>query len=362
MTDAEWMEHALTEARAAADAGEVPVGAVVVRDGALIATGRNTPIAGHDPSAHAEINALRAAADALANYRLDGCTLYVTLEPCAMCAGAMLHARLARVVYGAPDPKTGAAGSVIDLFAQPRLNHQTTLQGGVQAEACAGLLQQFFRARREATRAHAQPLRDDAVRTPDERFGAVPDWRWAPRYVSDLPSLNGWRMHYIDEGPQDAPMAVVALHGPGQWGWLYRHLIARLAAWPERSRVLVADLIGFGRSDKPKREAVHRLEWHARVLGEWLDRLEVQRVVLLHPEGEDALARLLAATRPQRVVGLLAVPTLPDPRADEAWRAPFVDAGHEAGLRAWKPTAVPSDLGPEQAAATARSAMGYFAP
>src|SRR5262245_17245472 len=110
------MAQALSEARAAMEAGEVPVGAVLVKDGAVLATGRNMPVAAHDPTAHAEIQALRAAALALGNYRLDGCELFVTLEPCAMCAGAMLHARLARVVFGAADPKTGAAGSVVDLF------------------------------------------------------------------------------------------------------------------------------------------------------------------------------------------------------------------------------------------------------
>ena len=110
--DAHWMGLALAQARLAAEAGEVPVGAVVVKDGQCIASGRNAPIAGHDPTAHAEVQALREAARVLGNYRLDGCTLYVTLEPCAMCSGAMLHARLARVVYGAPDPRTGAAGSV----------------------------------------------------------------------------------------------------------------------------------------------------------------------------------------------------------------------------------------------------------
>ena len=123
--DAHFMRLAIEQARLAAAAGEVPVGAVLVRAGQVIATGRNAPIAGHDPTAHAEIAALRAGAAALGNYRLDGCTLYVTLEPCTMCAGAMLHARLARVVYGAADAKTGAAGSVANPFADPRLNHQT---------------------------------------------------------------------------------------------------------------------------------------------------------------------------------------------------------------------------------------------
>ena len=165
------MRLALAEARAAADAGEVPVGAVVVKDGRVIATGRNAPIAAHDPTAHAEIVALRAAAEALSNYRLDGCQLFVTLEPCAMCAGAMLHARLDRVVYGAADPKTGAAGSVVNLFADARLNHGTQVEGGVLAGEGAALLQDFFKPRR----INPSPLRDDALRTPAARFADLPD-------------------------------------------------------------------------------------------------------------------------------------------------------------------------------------------
>lgn len=146
--DAVFMREAVALARAAASAGEVPVGAVVVREGRVIGRGCNAPIGNHDPSAHAEMQALRAAATALGNYRLPGCVLYVTLEPCAMCVGAMLHARIARLVYGAADPKTGACGSVIDLFAEPRLNHHASLTAGVMAEECAALLRDFFAARR----------------------------------------------------------------------------------------------------------------------------------------------------------------------------------------------------------------------
>ena len=146
--DAAFMREALALARAAAAAGEVPVGAVVVSEGEVVGRGCNAPISNHDPSAHAEMLALRAAAKTLANYRLPGCVLYVTLEPCAMCVGAMLHARIARLVYGAADPKTGACGSVIDLFAEPRLNHHASLTAGVMAEECAALLREFFAARR----------------------------------------------------------------------------------------------------------------------------------------------------------------------------------------------------------------------
>ena len=143
-----WMADALALAEQAAARGEVPVGAIVVCDGAIIGRGGNSPIAASDPTAHAEIAALREAAAALGNYRLPGCALYVTLEPCAMCAGAILHARLARLVYGARDPKTGACGSVIDLFAEPRLNHHTSVEGGVSADASAVLLTRFFAQRR----------------------------------------------------------------------------------------------------------------------------------------------------------------------------------------------------------------------
>jgi tRNA(adenine34) deaminase len=142
------MGEALALARGAAARGEVPVGAIVVRDNEIIGRGGNSPISISDPTAHAEIAALREAAAALRNYRLVDCALYATLEPCAMCAGAMLHARIARVVYGARDPKTGACGSVIDLFADPRLNHHATVIGGVRAEECGMLLSEFFAARR----------------------------------------------------------------------------------------------------------------------------------------------------------------------------------------------------------------------
>jgi tRNA(adenine34) deaminase len=146
--DARWMDEALLLARAAAARDEVPVGAIVVRDGAIVGRGGNAPIAGNDPTAHAEIAALRDAARAVANYRLPGCTLYVTLEPCAMCAGAIMHARIARLVFGARDPKTGACGSVVDLFAEPRLNHHATVVAGVRADECGRLLSDFFAARR----------------------------------------------------------------------------------------------------------------------------------------------------------------------------------------------------------------------
>jgi tRNA(adenine34) deaminase len=150
--DTHWMRLALQQAEEARLRGEVPVGAVLVRDGELVASGFNQPIALHDPSAHAEMLALRAAGQILQNYRLPGLELFVTLEPCAMCAMALLHARVSRVVFAAADPKTGAAGSVLDLFAQPQLNHHTSVTRGVLAEESAALLQAFFRERRRPNR------------------------------------------------------------------------------------------------------------------------------------------------------------------------------------------------------------------
>ena len=146
--DERWMRVAIALARAAQGRGEVPVGALVVHAGAIIGRGGNAPIARSDPTAHAEIGALRGAGAALGNYRLPECELFVTLEPCAMCAGAILHARIGRVVFGARDPKTGACGSVIDLFAEPRLNHHTAVRGGVLPDECGGLLSDFFAQRR----------------------------------------------------------------------------------------------------------------------------------------------------------------------------------------------------------------------
>ena len=146
--DRQFMEQALEQAGLAALAGEVPVGAVIVRNGEVISKAFNQPITNHDPSAHAEMLALRDAALSAENYRLPGTTLYVTLEPCIMCAGAMLHARVDRIVYGATDPKTGAAGSVLDVFSSKQINHQTVIEGGMMAQECGQLLRDFFKERR----------------------------------------------------------------------------------------------------------------------------------------------------------------------------------------------------------------------
>ena len=148
VSDFDTMQAALAEARQAAEAGEVPIGAIVLHNGEIIATGQNRVLRDLDPTAHAEVVAMRAAATALGNYRLLGCTLYVTLEPCAMCAGAMIHARLDRLVFAAADPKAGAAGSVLSVLNHPQLNHQMQVEQGIAAEESSELLRSFFRERR----------------------------------------------------------------------------------------------------------------------------------------------------------------------------------------------------------------------
>ncbi|MFM0358726.1 tRNA adenosine(34) deaminase TadA [Paraburkholderia nemoris] len=173
--DRRFMALAQAAAEEARAAGEVPVGAVLVRGDEVIAKGFNHPIGAHDPSAHAEMIALRAAAQAVENYRLPGCELYVTLEPCLMCAGAIMHARIARVVFGARDPKTGACGSVVDAFANPQLNHHTTVTGGVLETECGAALKSFFAERRRASREARAAARSEAhVVASSEAHAGVP--------------------------------------------------------------------------------------------------------------------------------------------------------------------------------------------
>ena len=336
--DERFMRLALAEARAAAGSGEVPVGAVVVYAGRVVGTGRNAPIDGHDPTAHAEIVALRAAAQALGNYRLDGCTLYVTLEPCAMCSGALLHARVARLVFGATEPRTGAAGSVVDLFAEPRLNHHTQVARGVLAQDCADLLQAFFRQRRGLQRAgRAAPVREDALRTPQARFAGlrpVPAGYGAQACRPDAAG-GGLQMHWLESDNLGEARAGgrswLCLHGPQGWS-------ETLAGWLEPlqrpgHRVLAPDLVGFGRSDKPKRGTWHTLEHHAAMLADWAVQRDLRDAVMLLPAAQAPLASALVRKTPGRFAGCA---VLTEPQAEEGVRtAPFLDAGHRAGPRAW---------------------------
>lgn len=324
LTDEHWMRLALEQARLAAAAGEVPVGAVVVKNGQQVASGRNAPIAGHDPTAHAEVVALREAARVLGNYRLDGCTLYVTLEPCPMCSGAMLHARLDRVVYGAADPRTGAAGSVLNLFAQSELNHRTQVQGVVLAESCGQLLKDFFKPRR----INSHPLREDALRTPEAAFAALPAMPGHMRSWTDWPDAMGLCLCAQDTGPAEAQAAVLWVHGPEGWSLGWREAVL---AQPLQ-RHIVVDLLGFGRSDKPKKEAFHQLATHAHILHELCNRLNLQQVQLQGTTDAQALLKALQAYAPQRYQVL--------PAQAQTWSqlaerdAPYLDKGYRAGPRA----------------------------
>ena len=383
------MRLALAQAALAAQHGEVPVGAVVVKDGQLIATGHNAPIGQHDPTAHAEIAALRAAAQALGNYRLDGCELFVTLEPCAMCCGAMLHARLKRVVFGAADPRTGAAGSVLNLFEHSALNHQTAVQGGVLGADCAAVLQDFFKPKRT----NMNPVRDDALRTPDACFADLPGYPWPANHLSDLPALAGLRMHYLDVGPADAHTTYLCLHGNPAWSYLYRKMIPAFAG--AGHRVVVPDLIGFGKSDKPKKDAFHTFDFHRQVLLELVERLDLRNVVLVVQDWGGILGLTLPMDAPQRYRGLLVMNTtlatgdLPLSNGFLAWRewcaknpefdvgrlfargnphmtapewqaynAPFPDRGHRAALRAFPPM-VP-EFADSPGAAVSRRAAAFW--
>lgn len=378
MDDRDAMRIALAQAQLAGARGEVPVGAAVFREGELIAAAGNSPVTDHDPSAHAEILALRAAAKKLGNYRLDDCELYVTLEPCAMCAGAILQSRLKRVVFGAADPKTGAAGSVINIFSERALNHHTTVEGGASSDECGQLLTRFFQDRRTTQRAAMVPIREDALRTPDERFSGLPGYPWTPRFVHDLSSLDGLRLHYLDEGRHprdDRQLTYLCLHGNPSWSYLYRKMIPIFLAAGQG--VVAPDLIGFGKSDKPKKEGVHTFTWHRQVLVELVERLDLRRIVLVVQDWGGLIGLTLPMQSPERYCGLLVMNTTlaagNAPLGDgfESWRkmceknpdydvsrlfkrgnaamssaecdaymAPFPDSGYRAALRAF-PRMVP---------------------
>ena len=368
---AHWMRHALRLAQQAAAAGEVPVGAVVVKDGQVVGEGANAPLSGNDPTAHAEVLALRAAAQTLGNYRLDGCTLYVTLEPCTMCSGAMLHARVDTVVYGAPEPKTGAAGSVLDVFSYTQINHHTQVVRGVLADECAAVMAGFFQQRRAAQKVQAlanHPLKDTALRHPDSAFVNLPHWSYAPKWISHLPALQGLRMAVVDEGAADAPRTWLCLHGAASWGYAFRHLASQWLA--AGHRIVIPDLPGFGRSDQPKRDKAHTAQWHVQVLSELVHSLDLQQVVLVG-EGDGArLGLALAQAMPERFVGAWLIDAWPDASLPPAWAQwlhaaatkpqwdmvqgmeqagfwpqrqaeqaplaiPFAAAGHRAALKAW---------------------------
>ena len=348
-SDVDYMGLAIQQARFAAERGEVPIGAVLVGRSAgmsapsVLAVAHNQPVSSHDPTAHAEILVLREAARQRRNYRLEDCELFVTVEPCAMCAQAMLHARLQRVVFGATEPKTGAAGSVVDLFAMASLNHHTQVLGGVLAKECAGVLRAFFQQRRSEQRRDAQPLRDDALRTPAARFEPIwarySQWRNAERWISKGVALQGLRLHVLDLQAPDVTVVgvpILFVHGPGQW-W------PQAATWVQDQlrmgrRIVLPDLIGHGQSDKPKKTAWHTLAHHAQSLVDVLDDLHLVAVELALAPGQQSLADVLQTLASSRIVGQRRLdeaecPPLPSDALD----APYPDKGHRAAARAWHP-------------------------
>jgi tRNA(adenine34) deaminase len=322
-SDEDFMRLAIAQGQQAAAQGEVPVGAVVVRAGQVIAAAHNAPLENHDPTAHAEIRALRLAAQAIGNYRLDDCTLYVTLEPCAMCSGAILHARLPRVVFGATEPRTGAAGSVLDVFGSA-LNHQTQVTSGVLQAECAALMQSFFAERRLAQKQGKQPLREDALRTPDHCFADLP--RDMSRYASDWPSLQGWRVHWFDNRSDETQAPVVYLHGPDSWS------AAFLSPLQTDAPALAFDWLGFGLSDKPKKESAYSALHHAQVLADFLSQLRTPPTHLYAPRSCAPVLLHLPVRWQSIPLSFIDEPDMPAPLA----QAPYPDRGHEAGKRAWR--------------------------
>ena len=390
--DSNFMAQAMALAKQAGEMGEVPVGAVVVQDGVVVGRGRNGPVGHNDPTAHAEMLALRDAAKTIGNYRLENCTLYVTLEPCTMCAGAILNSRIARVVYGAPEPKTGAAGSVHNVFENSTINHQTCLFGGLMAEESRQLLQKFFKPKRM----NANPLRDDALRPLDEWFEGLPDYPWQANYVSNLPALNGLRLHYLDEARQDSDsnqLTYLCLHGNPAWSYLYRKMIPTFTS--KGHRVVAPDLIGFGKSDKLKKAQAHSFDFHRQVLLELVERLDLRNIVLVVQDWGGILGLTLPMASPKRYIGLLVMNTSlctgAEPLSEGflSWRAwckdnpdfdvgklfargnkhmsaeetqaynrPFTDKGHRAALHAFPPM-VPEYFG-SPGAETSRQAASFW--
>ncbi len=331
LDDADFMREALAQAELAEQAGEVPVGAVVVHQGRVVGRGHNRSLSRQDVSAHAEIEALRDASRALGNYRLDDCVLYVTLEPCVMCSGALMAARLGRVVYGAAEPKTGAAGSVLNVFAEPRLNHHTQVSGGMLAEECGQALQTFFQSRRQAQQEDRSLhfLRDDALRLPAAQ---APQWPAGLRsnFSSKGPALDGLRLHALQAG-EGGHTTLMLLHGPAQWSAAYQEVALQLASLG--LAVCAPDLPGFGLSDKPKKTAWHTLERHAAVLEDLLSGLKPNRLIVVAPlPMRPLLARL--ASMPAFVEREGRAFTIDEPALNQAFQhLPYPDRGHETGPR-----------------------------
>lgn len=269
-SDLYFMSLAIAQAVEAEQAGEVPVGAVIVKDNKVIAVGRNRTIEWNDPSAHAEVVALRTAAIILGTHRMSELELFITLEPCSMCSGAIFHSRLARVVYGAPDPKTGCAGSVVNLFGMRQLNHHTRVTSGVMFAECAALLSNFFKRNRQLKAKSFQPLREDSLRTPMTAFAGLNLVSLPGQYFY---SSDGFRLHYLHLKSETSSTTLLCLHDLPFWSY-------DLTPWLDKLRtsghtLLIPDLLGCGLSDKPKKSTSHTTFLHARLVKEIIVNLEI---------------------------------------------------------------------------------------
>ncbi len=297
------MGVALEQAHLAKTVGEVPVGAAVFLGEQLISKAHNLPVSSHNPCAHAEILALQEAGRQLGNYRLEGCTLFVSLEPCVMCAGAILNSRIKRLVFGAKDERAGAAGSVLNVFENPSLNAHTQVHSGFMAEDCAKPLVDFFKLRRAQTKVvreqTQQYLREDALRPEmNELQRLMLPWQEAglvSTHVNDLPCLPGLRLHHWG-----APLPAesdcerktwVCLHGLGSSGAFFAPWAIERARLGER--VLMPDLMGFGLSDHMRSAARVDLQTLVLMLEEWFDRMNLQRVHLMSHDWSAQLALVL---------------------------------------------------------------------
>jgi tRNA(adenine34) deaminase len=261
------MALAIAQAHIAQECGEVPVGAVVVKNGKVIGAGHNRTLVDCDPTAHAEIVAIRAASKSIGNHRLCDCSLYVTLEPCAMCMGCILHSRLEHVYFGAYDPKAGACGSVLNLPELRKINHHCQVHGGVSQDVCSHQLKSFFQRRRLEHRLDFQPLREDALRLPDVHLdkwmtGCKPQY-WTNLRSADGLRVRGWASPNVDS---NARTLVLCLHGLSSWSYLYRDLL--LANLPAALAVWAIDLPGHGGSDKTKQGQEFEASFQLAVLNE----------------------------------------------------------------------------------------------
>ena len=297
------MALAIEQAVFAEQSGEVPVGAVIVKDGIVIGSGHNRTLVDRDPTAHAEVVAIRAASRAIGNHRLVGCTLYVTLEPCAMCMGAVLQSRVERVYFGASDPKTGACGSVLDLSKYRQINPHCSVYGGLSQDVCSHQLASFFRKRRLVKLAAHEPLREDALRL---REGHLDTWMGGctPLTWNALNSSKGLRVRgWSNPGSEEkARTLLFCLHGVSSWSYIYRDLL--LAKFPRDIAAWAIDLPGHGGSDKTKHGAELDSSFQLSVLEEILASCPFDRVHVFAHDSGCRFAIDLAERRKDLVRGL----------------------------------------------------------